>query len=262
MAQHSISVDFSRAARGPAARRAQPLAPGHPAGADHRAGRHGGTAGDRRDGRAAHDVLHRGRRRRGQLPPGTHPMTGSAVRQWRRARRPARGPHRRHRQFARPASGSRRRSPDRGSCGPSSPSRCWSGGRSTAATRSRRTCPGSASAISPSPASSASPRRPSCCAPRPPARPSCSPAAARSTRREPAEAIPGDPAVASRGAAHDPAPGNRREPGHPPADQGHDRADPGRGARRAAVLRRLPLRPGRRRGLRHRHRDRRQPARG
>ncbi len=75
--------------------------------------------------------------------------------------------------------------------------------------------------------------------------------------RHPGRAVPGDDGRlpgGRQGAGDHAARPLRREPRHPPADGRHDAVPAGARARRAVLLRRRPRRPGRRRGLRHRHR--------
>ena len=65
-----------------------------------------------------------------------------------------------------------------------------------------------------------------------------------------------NPADRGGRAAHDPAARDRRQHGHPPARRRLDAAAAGVRAGRAPLARRRPLRPGRRRGVRHGDRNR------
>jgi formamidase len=74
-------------------------------------------------------------------------------------------------------------------------------------------------------------------------------------------AVPSDPRIAALCLADDSSPRAGRQHGHQAAQQRRPPADPRRHSRRALLRRRRPLRPGRLRDLRHRHRDERHPSR-
>ena len=139
--------------------------------------------------------------------------------------------------------------------------RTWSGGSWPTGGRRPTTFPASASPARRSWASSASPR-PGTCWTAATAREA--ELAARRPRRPRPPARPGRggarrPGHRRRGAADGPAPGARRQHRHQAADRRHPTAAPGVGRGRAVLGRRRPLRPGRRRVVRHGHRDGRPP---